>query len=100
MSAQVPTAREVAHGIAGCADDWVYLSAETPKRHRSICDRMTAAIERDRAATIEACAREADMQCVACRKVPDDFGRMYHESCREARAAAKRIRALDTRKAP
>lgn len=56
-----------------------------------LCELLTAAIERDRTATIEACAlRVDDALCedMKCR----------HAVCIYLRAAAARIRALDTRK--
>jgi hypothetical protein len=87
---KVPTARAVAHGLTPrCKKFWL-LGQHIA--HTSLCDRLTAAIERDRTATIEACAREVE----AITSPGEEDGR----AARIRQYVAARIRALDTRKAP
>ena len=81
----------------GCQREGYWSGSVDPKAveaaggvpHSTVCDRLTAAIERDRAATIEACAR-----------VADEFKTTHPCVGNDARDVAARIRALDTRKAP
>lgn len=80
---KVPTARDAARAFV---NGFFGMVEKVPRdRGEAMVDRLTAAIERDRAATIEACAQIA--------KGWRGGGPLTDE-------VARAIRALDTRKAP
>jgi hypothetical protein len=102
VSAPMKTARELVHEAVRRADkrgccNLPACAFRDETIETMLCDELTAAILAALTEMREACAREADAECPACRKVPTDFGRMYHQSCREARAAAARIRAMEVK---